>query len=203
MPGAKLALTDGADAVTVSGRAFTVQFDKASGTMTSLTYRGTELVQRPLLPDFWRAWTDNDRGAQLQTKLNVWRLASESWHARGVQATQAADGTVRVDVDAAIPVISSAYRVVYTVFPSGDIFVDASFTPGLDTLPMLPRFGMQMAMPAGFERVAWFGPGSRGDLRGPQRGAGRTPQRDRGRSVDRVLEAAGERQQGRTCGGWP
>jgi beta-galactosidase len=24
---------------------------------------------------------------------------------------------------------------------------------------MLPRFGMQMAMPAGFERVAWFGPG--------------------------------------------
>jgi beta-galactosidase len=37
--------------------------------------------------------------------------------------------------------------------------VDASFTPGLGALPMLPRFGMQMAMPAGFERVSWFGPG--------------------------------------------
>jgi beta-galactosidase len=158
-PAATLALADGPDSVTVSGQAFAVQFDKAAGTMRSLRYRGTELVQRPLLPDFWRAWTDNDRGARLQTKLNVWRLASESWQAQGVRAAQAPDGSVRVDVDAVIPVISSAYTVAYTIFPSGDIYVAASFTPGLDTLPMLPRFGMQMAMPPGFERVAWLGPG--------------------------------------------
>jgi beta-galactosidase len=158
-PGAKLALMDGPDAVTVTGQAFTARFDKAAGAMTSLTYRGTELVQQPLMPDFWRAWTDNDRGATLQTKLNVWRGASESWAVRAVQATQAANGAVRVDIDAVIPVISSSYKVAYTVFPSGDIYVDASFTPGLGNLPMLPRFGMQMAMPAGFERVSWFGPG--------------------------------------------
>jgi beta-galactosidase len=158
-PGAALTLTDGPDAITVAGRAFTVQFDKASGTMASLKYRGTELVQRPLMPDFWRAWTDNDRGARLQTRLNVWRAASESWEVTGVEAAQAAAGFVRVAVEAAIPVISSAYKVTYTVFPSGDIFVEASFSPGIDTLPMLPRFGMQMAMPAGFEQVAWFGPG--------------------------------------------
>jgi beta-galactosidase len=158
-PGAKLVLTDGDDAVTVTGRSFALRFDKAAGTLTSLKYRGTELVHQPLLPDFWRAWTDNDRGAQLQTKLNVWRLASESWQVQGVQASQTPNGSVRVDVDASIPVISSRYLVSYTVFPSGDIYVDASFAPGLDTLPMLPRFGMQMAMPAGFERVAWFGPG--------------------------------------------
>jgi beta-galactosidase len=157
--GAKLTVTDAADAVTVAGAAFAAQFDKASGTMTSLKYRGTELVQQPLLPDFWRAWTDNDRGAQLQTKLDVWRLASASWQVKSVQAANAANGAVRVDIEAAIPVISSTYKVSYTVFPTGDIYVDASFAPGLDRLPMLPRFGMQMAMPAGFERVAWYGPG--------------------------------------------
>jgi beta-galactosidase len=157
--GAPLTLTDGPDTVIVAGRAFTVQFDRAAGTMTSLRYRGTELLQHPLLPDFWRAWTDNDRGATLQTKLNVWRIASESWEAKGLQAARAADGSVRVDVDALIPAISSVYTVAYTVYPTGDIVVDASFTPGLETLPMLPRFGMQMAMPAGFDRVAWFGPG--------------------------------------------
>ncbi len=158
-PAAALALADGPDAVTVTGPAFTVRFDKASGTMASLKYRGTELVHQPLMPDFWRAWTDNDRGARLQTRLNVWRIASESWDARAVKATRAADGSVRVEVEAAIPVISSTYRMTYTVFPTGDIYVDASFAPGIDTLPMLPRFGMRMAMPAGFERVAWFGPG--------------------------------------------
>ena len=56
--------------------------------MSSLKYRGTELVQQPLLPDFWRAWTDNDRGAQLQTKLDVWRQASASWQVTSVQAAQ-------------------------------------------------------------------------------------------------------------------
>ncbi len=157
--GATLTLSDGPDAVTITGQAFTVQFDRSAGAMTSLTYRGTELVRQPLMPDFWRAWTDNDRGATLQTKLDVWRLASASWEVKAVTAASAADGSVRVAVDASIPVIASAYKVSYTVFPSGDIVVEASFTPGLEKLPMLPRFGMQMAMPAGFEQVAWFGPG--------------------------------------------
>ena len=158
-PGAKLALTDGADGVTVTGQTFTAYFDKATGTMASLRYRGTELVQQPLVPDFWRAWTDNDRGARLQTRLNLWRLASESWEVKGVTAAHAPGGQVVVSVNAAIPVISSAYTVSYTLFPSGDIYVEGSFTPGTDNLPMLPRFGMQMAMPAGFEQVSWFGPG--------------------------------------------
>jgi beta-galactosidase len=158
-PGVKLTVTDAADAVTVVGPEFTAQFDKAAGTMTSLKYRATELVRQPLLPDFWRAWTDNDRGATLQTKLDVWRLASASWQVKSILATNAASGAVRVDIEAAIPVISSTYKLSYTIFPTGDIYVDAAFTPGLDTMPMLPRFGMQMAMPAGFEHVAWLGPG--------------------------------------------
>jgi beta-galactosidase len=156
---ATLALTDAPDALTITGAAFSARFDKATGTLASLTYRGTELVHRPLMPDFWRPWTDNDRGARLQTKLHVWRVASESWDVKAVTAAQAPNGSVRVDVDAAIPAISSGYAVSYVVFPTGDIYVDAAFTPGIDTLPMLPRFGMQMAMPAGFEQVSWFGPG--------------------------------------------
>jgi beta-galactosidase len=157
--GAKLVLTDAADAITVAGPAITARFDRARGTLASLKYRDTELVHTPLMPDFWRAWTDNDRGARLQARLHVWRVASESWDVRSVTAAQVGGGAVRVEVDAAIPVISSGYTVTYTIFPSGDIYVDASFTPGIETLPMLPRFGMQMAMPAGFEQITWLGPG--------------------------------------------
>ncbi len=158
-PAARLALEDGADAVTVTGATFAAVFDKRAGTLSSLTYRGTELVQRALLPDFWRAWTDNDRGAQLQTRLDVWRQASSSWRVSSVRAVPIGTDAVRVDVDATIPVIASTYKAAYTVFRTGDILIEASFTPGKGSLPMLPRFGMQMAMPAGFERVSWFGPG--------------------------------------------
>jgi beta-galactosidase len=127
--------------------------------MSSLTYRGTEMVKRGLLPDFWRAWTDNDRGARLQTKLDVWRQASGPWRVTAVDAKQAGPGVARVDVKASVPAISSDYSVSYTIYGTGDIVVDASFTPGKSDLPMLPRFGMQMILPAGFELVSWFGPG--------------------------------------------
>ena len=157
-PGA-LTLTDSADAITVESRSFKVVFDRRAGTMSSLSYRGTELVKRGLLPDFWRAWTDNDRGARLQTKLEVWRQASGPWQVTAVEATQTGPGVARVDVKASIPAISSDYSVSYTIYGTGDIVVDASFTPGKSDLPMLPRFGMQMILPAGFELVSWFGPG--------------------------------------------
>ena len=85
--------------------------------------------------------------------------ATASWVVESVTATKVSPGVVRVDVKAAIPVISSQYAVSYTVQASGDIIVDASFTPGKADLPMLPRFGMQMVMPAGFESVSWLGPG--------------------------------------------
>jgi len=154
-----LRLTDTTDAVTVAGALFTVVFDKRAGTISSLSYRGTELVKRGLLPDFWRAWTDNDRGAQLQTKLDVWRQASGAWKVDSMEAKQTGTGGVRIDVKASIPAIASTYTVSYTIYGTGDVVVDAAFTPGKSDLPMLPRFGLQMAMPAGFERVSWFGPG--------------------------------------------
>jgi beta-galactosidase len=122
-------------------------------------WRGTELVARGPRPDFWRAWTDNDRGARLETKLDIWRQATGSWEVKLVEATQPSPGVVRVAVKAAIPVIASEYTLAYTIHASGDILVDAAFTPGKPDLPMLPRFGMQMVMPAGFELVSWFGPG--------------------------------------------
>jgi len=50
---------------------------------------------------------------------------------------------------------------VYTVYGSGDVVVESSFDPGDAKLPDLPRFGMQMAMPREFGRMAWYG-------RGPQ-----------------------------------
>jgi beta-galactosidase len=37
--------------------------------------------------------------------------------------------------------------------------VDARFKPGKTDLPKLPRLGMQMTLPAGFDRITWMGPG--------------------------------------------
>ena len=42
---------------------------------------------------------------------------------------------------------------------SGDVLVESSFSPGATELPDLPRFGMQMTVPGGFETATWYGRG--------------------------------------------
>ena len=155
----ELALADGPDQVRVKGRRFTLTIEKKSGMLSSLVYDGVGLIESGPRPDFWRAWTDNECGARLHERLAVWREASQSWTVTSVAAMHLSPTLVRIDVDRALPAVASSLRVTYSILGSGDIVVDSAFTPGKPDLPMLPRFGMQLVLPAGFDQIAWFGPG--------------------------------------------
>ncbi len=146
-------------AVILSGTGFEITIDKARGTISSWRFRGTELIAKGPLPDFWRAPTDNDIGAKLHQKLAVWRTAAADWQVQSVSTARLTDRAVRVSVAAKLPSIESTYQLAFTVLATGDVIVDGSLSAGRADLPMLPRFGMQLAMPAGFERVSWYGPG--------------------------------------------
>jgi len=56
--------------------------------------------------------------------------------------------------------VGSSYDLVYTVYGSGDVVVEAAFEPGETALPELPRFGMRARLRAGFENLEWYGPGA-------------------------------------------
>jgi hypothetical protein len=49
-------------------------------------------------------------------------------------------------------------EVSYTVYGSGDVLVEAHFVPG-EKLPFLPRAGLEMNLPGGYEHLAWYGRG--------------------------------------------
>ena len=40
-----------------------MRFDKKAGVLTEYRYQGVTVLERGPLPDFWRAPTNNDRGA--------------------------------------------------------------------------------------------------------------------------------------------
>lgn len=59
------------------------------------------------------------------------------------------------------PVQPAAFSVeiTYTVYGSGDVLAHVHVTPEVQGLPFLPRLGLQMRLPEGFEHVTWFGRG--------------------------------------------
>ncbi len=143
----------------VKGPDFAYGFDAASGLLTSIQFRGTELLAGPLRPDFWRAPNDNDRGSDMMRRLGVWRDAHRSLSVRGLRTELPARGVVKLVVDAELASVGARYAIEYTVYGNGALVVEPSFEPGDAKLPELPRFGMQATLVPGFDQLTWYGPG--------------------------------------------
>ena len=159
MPGVEF--NDQGGSIVVSGEGFAATFDKAAGSLTSLVYRGTELIRSGVVPDFWRAPTDNDFGNRMQMRCAVWRTAGADRNVDEVGVERLGPQAVSVRVAATIPAGSSKLVTTYTVLGSGDILIDNRFMPGSGVLPEIPRLGMAMTLPVEFANAAWYG-------RGPQ-----------------------------------
>jgi beta-galactosidase len=155
-----LTLTQDVNAYTISGRSFRVVIGSHSGAIESLVYNGTELLAGPLVPNFWRVPIDNDRGNKMPQRLGAWRDASANRSVESIMARRVRAQVVRVAVSATVPVGSqSKLTTIYTIYGSGDIIVEMSLAPSGGDLPDLPRFGMQMKVPAQFSTMTWLGRG--------------------------------------------
>lgn len=156
----KLVVNEYGRLLKVSGKDFAVVFDQGNCTMSSLKYRGAELLRSPLEPDFWRAQTDNDRGRNMLKSQGIWRDAHTPvapLEARLIDESQS--GKVTVVHICRLPKVDARWTTRYEVRASGDIIVSAEFEPARTDLPKIPRLGMRMTLPDEFERITWFGPG--------------------------------------------
>jgi beta-galactosidase len=156
-----------------AGPDFALAFDRVGGTILTWHYKGVKLLDRGPLPDFWRAGTDNDIGAwkavrgwggeteRARFDTTPWRLASESWTVADVKTSRIDASTARIVVTADLPPVSARATMTYTLHASGDVVVETSYAPGGGDVPLLPRFGTQLVVAPGLERIAWYG-------RGPQ-----------------------------------
>jgi len=153
----------------IRGDGFMFAVGKDSGAIESFRQGNSELVLSPPSPNFWRKPTDNDIENQwdhstdtptggMPVRLAVWRQAGQNRTVNRVVAERLSPQIVRIVAQATLPPGQSDYRTVYTVYGSSDVIVENSFWPKGD-LPELPRFGMQMAIPAEYSVMTWYGRG--------------------------------------------
>ena len=156
MPGLKKQESE--TAFSITGSTFQIKIGKNSGALESFKFQGKELITRPLVPNFWRAPTDNDEGNRMPERLSVWRTAGPDRVVVKVEAQQPDPYKIEIRADFLLPAGRSELSILYTVYGSGDVVVENAFKPGMD-LPELPRFGMQMRIPDDYGTITWYGRG--------------------------------------------
>jgi hypothetical protein len=117
------------------------------------------LAQGPRL-NVWRAPTDNDVNIardwlaagldRLQTSLRRCALVAVGPHAVVLEADTVLAAYSRY------PALACQQR--YTIYGSGEVLLETSVRP-LGKLPVLPRLGLQLRLPASLDRLAWYGRG--------------------------------------------
>jgi len=154
----KLKVSEEGDFVKVTGRNFTVSFDKKLGVITNWNAYGKELLSSPLVPNFWRAPTDNDDGNKMTKRCGIWKQAGAERGVIDFQLSRENSDVVVVKVKSKIAANLTTVENEYKIYNSGQVVVQQKLLPDGE-LPEIPRFGMQVGLAGRFSQMSWFGKG--------------------------------------------
>jgi len=145
--------------------------DKNSGLLTYLDCAGFELLESPLVPNFWRAPNDNDFGNKMPERCGIWRYAGKNRVLKSVRLIHSNPSNLFKNLDTSSPTITieSRFKLIdincdflmnYTLISDGTLSVQCKFfTPVPNNLPELPRIGLQFYLNTTLKNVLWFGRG--------------------------------------------
>ncbi|MBU0714603.1 MAG: DUF4981 domain-containing protein [Verrucomicrobia bacterium] len=167
--------------VNVSTGDYAVGFDRHRGTLTRWTLAGRALLQSGPHINLWRGPTDNDGGMIVHVQHCAGQMIGDRWMGRIAQQWREAGYDrliarvaslafrhpepavfqVRVQTVLAAKALAPVFACAqtWTVYGSGDLILQTDLKPLQDQLPDLPRFGLQMVLPAGFDQMTWYGRG--------------------------------------------
>lgn len=145
---------------TLSAAGMDVTVNRWTGELDYLDVDGKPMLEDgySVVPNFWRAPTDNDFGASLQNRFRQWKDADRRLqsltltgddHARTITATYKMQ---RVD---------AMLSVCYTLTARGELIIsqDLDVNEEAKEKPQMFRFGMQWVLPEEFGTVDYYGRG--------------------------------------------
>lgn len=142
-----------------SGNGFCVSVDRATGLVNSYKLNGRELLASggAIRPNFWRANTDNDRGAGLHKRYAVWRNPRLE-----LQSVEKAivNGLPAVISVFGLPEVDGTLTLTYTVDASGALTVCQALEAGeASGVPPMLRFGLRMPVTESHSQLEYYGRG--------------------------------------------
>ncbi|RRJ30146.1 beta-galactosidase small subunit-related protein [Halocatena pleomorpha] len=161
-------------AVTVTGTNFEYEIDKPAGTLTSMRYEGTEILDRGPLFNAWRAPLMNDAQEWNGEQATAWRTAGLNTLNHEIESVDVSRTNEHAQIDIEsfargneVNGSSAGFETTYQY----QIFGNGAVTIAVDAIPndelkaivtgYLPKVGVQLELPSRFADIEWYG-------RGPQ-----------------------------------
>lgn len=154
-PFGESAVTENEKEVSVKQDDWSVTFNKEKGSFSSFKVNGKELIAEELLPNYWRAYTDNDKKESVDGN---WKKANENAKIDGVSVVKT-EKAVYVTIDRTLPECSNSKdSMTYTIYSSGDVFVKSTLIPATGMGDLL-RVGNRVQLDESLENMTWYGRG--------------------------------------------
>ena len=144
---------------TIAANGVSITVNRWTGALDYVDLDGKPLLQEgySVTPNFWRAPTDNDYGAQLQNKFAAWKnpvLKTKSVKCYPVGSAQA------IQVLYEMPSVNGQLTLTYTMNAEGEFAVRQQLVADEKQKDShMLRYGMQWVMPKQFSHITYYGRG--------------------------------------------
>ncbi len=133
-----------------------VTIDK-TGAMTSWIVDGHEILNAPLEPYFWKPENDNQSAAHFAETSAIWQQAAANRIPQSLSCKND-NNCVKVIATTTLPA-GADLTITYSINNDGQIKVDMDYNPTTTNLPLMPKFGMRMRLPADDMQIKYYGRG--------------------------------------------
>ena len=143
--------------IVLSQGSFRAEIDAKSGTLKEFSSEENKWLLRNLEPYFWKQPNRNqahERNGYL-SRLGIWKDAAAH---RDLLSAYADEEQARFEFE--LPVNKAKLTLHYRLNEQGQLAVEMDYVPSGDAKKtLLPKFGVRMQAPSGFQTVRWYGKG--------------------------------------------
>ena len=129
-----------------------------TGAMSSLVVKGKQLLEAPLEPYFWKPENDNQHAAHFAERTAIWKDATEKRVVKNIRTEEKKD-VVKIIYEMSLPTVAADLTLTYSITNDTQIKVEMDYKPTATNLPVMPKFGMRMRIPADYTQIRYYGRG--------------------------------------------
>lgn len=135
-----------------------IRINKQTGFIDRYEYENKTILKSAIVPEFYRAVTDNDFGYGMPKKMSIWKNVKKNMKLINLDTLDLRKyGIVRATFTHAKS--ESFIKMHYIIDESGKVTILLKLEPKNNNLPMLARFGLNMKLNKIYENAEWYGRG--------------------------------------------